>query len=128
MVAAFSPTHPMGEITTCSKSSKTLSNNRKLLVDTYGGRIHIEWDPQGAVTPLGQLPFFIEFLKLGGLFDAFVEDCPLERTSPNAPSKSNIIGTLTLSVLAGHRRYAHVCQGQSKSAPDGRAKVHHFFL
>ena len=108
MVAAFSPTHPMGEITTCSKSSKTLSNNRKLLVDTYGGRIHIEWDPQGAVTPLGQLPFFIEFLKLGGLFDAFVEDCPLERTSPNAPSKSNIIGTLTLSVLAGHRRYAHV--------------------
>jgi len=24
-----------------------------LPVDTYGGRIHVEWDPQAAVTPLG---------------------------------------------------------------------------
>ena len=23
-------------------------------VDTYGDRIHVEWDPQAAVTPLGQ--------------------------------------------------------------------------
>jgi hypothetical protein len=27
-------------------------------VDTCGGRIHVEWDSQAAVTPLGQLPFF----------------------------------------------------------------------
>jgi hypothetical protein len=119
MAVPFFPTHQMGEIATCSKNSKTLSNNRKLLVDTYGGRIHIEWDPQGAVTPLGQLPFFIEFLKLGGLFDAFVEDCPLEMTSPNAPSKTNVIGTLTLSILAGHRRYAHVTAMRSDGVNPG---------
>ena len=41
------------------------------------GRIHVEWDPAAAVTPLGQLPFFIEFLKVSGLFDAWVADCPL---------------------------------------------------
>ena len=29
-----------------------------VFVDTYGGRVHVEWDPQAAVTPLGQLPFF----------------------------------------------------------------------
>jgi hypothetical protein len=29
------------------------------------------------VTPLGQLPFFIEYLKQGGLFDGWVADCPL---------------------------------------------------
>ncbi len=29
------------------------------------------------MTPLGQLPFFIHFLKATGLFDAFVVDCPL---------------------------------------------------
>ena len=29
-------------------------------------------------------------------------------TSPNAPTKRDILGTLLLSVLAGHRRYAHI--------------------
>ena len=33
-------------------------------VDTFGGRIHVEWDPRTAVTPLGQLPFFTEYLKV----------------------------------------------------------------
>ena len=37
-------------------------------VETYGGKIHVEWDPTSAVTPIGQLVFFIEFLKLGGRF------------------------------------------------------------
>ncbi len=27
------------------------------IADTYGGRVHIKWDPTAAVTPLGQLPF-----------------------------------------------------------------------
>ena len=39
------------------------------------------------MTPLGQLPFFIHFLKAGGLFDALVGDCPLRYRSPNAPEK-----------------------------------------
>ena len=30
-------------------------------VDTYAGKVHVEWDPSAAVTPLGQLSFFIEF-------------------------------------------------------------------
>jgi len=37
-----------------------------------------------------------------------VADCPLLFTSPNAPRKRDVLGTLLLSVLAGHRRYAHV--------------------
>jgi hypothetical protein len=32
----------------------------------------------------------------------------LSFTSPNAPRKRDVLGTLLLSVLAGHRRYAHV--------------------
>ncbi|MFT5209078.1 MAG: hypothetical protein ACI9CE_000796 [Flavobacterium sp.] len=39
-----------------------------LATDTFDGKVHIEWDPDAAVTPMGQLPFFIQFLKLGGLF------------------------------------------------------------
>ena len=38
-------------------------------VDTFGGRIHVEPDPQAVVTPLGQLPFFTEYLKVSGLLD-----------------------------------------------------------
>jgi Transposase DDE domain group 1 len=77
-------------------------------LDTFGGRIHVEWDPAAAVTPLGQLPFFIEFLKVSGLFDAWVADCPLTYTSPNAPDKRAVLATFLLSILSGHQRYAHI--------------------
>jgi hypothetical protein len=93
----------MGE---CKKQSVVPSS--RVAVDTFAGRIHVEWDPDAAVTPLGQLPFFIEFLKVSGLYDAFVADCPLSYSSPNAPNVRDILGTLILSVLAGHKRYAHI--------------------
>ena len=79
-----------------------------IALDTFGGRIHVEWDPAAAVTPLGQLPFFIEFLKVSGLFDAWVEDCPLTYQSNNAPDKRAVLATFLLSILAGHHRYAHI--------------------
>src|SRR5246500_1410126 len=78
------------------------------VADTYGGRVHVEWDATAPVTPFGQLPFFIEYLRQGGLFDGWVADCPLSLTSPNAPRKRDLLGTVLLSVLAGHRRYAHI--------------------
>jgi hypothetical protein len=34
--------------------------------------VHVEWDTEAALTPLGQLPFFIDFLKAAGLCDAFI--------------------------------------------------------
>jgi len=79
-----------------------------LCVDTYGGRIYVEWDEQGKVTALGQLPFFVDFLKTGDLFEPWVKDCPLTYASPNAPTKTDVLGTLFLSVLSGHTRYAHI--------------------
>ena len=80
----------------------------RVAVDTFAGRIHVEWDPDAAVTPLGQLPFFIEFLKASGLYEAFVANCPLSYSSPNAPEIRDVLGTLVLSILAGHKRYAHI--------------------
>jgi hypothetical protein len=79
-----------------------------VVADTFAGRIHVEWDNSAPVTPLGQLPFFIEYLKQGGLFDGWVADCPLHYASPNAPTKRDFLGTVMLSVLAGHWRYAHI--------------------
>src|SRR6187431_867499 len=78
------------------------------IADTFGGRVHVEWDAAEPVTPLGQLPFFVEYLKQGGLFDGWVADCPLSFSSPNAPRQRDVLGTLLLSVLAGHQRYAHI--------------------
>lgn len=68
----------------------------------------MDWDATGPVTPFGQLPLFIEYLKQGGLFDGWIADCPLSLSSPNAPPKRDLLGAVLLSVLAGHRRYAHI--------------------
>jgi DDE family transposase len=94
------PPHPSGEQPGVEEWSA--------VADTFAGRVHVEWDVDAPVTPLGQLPFFIEYLKQGGLFVGWVADCPLSFASPNAPRKRDVLGTLLLSVLAGHRRYAHV--------------------
>ena len=101
-------THPKGEQKNELLKINKLAENVGLAVDTFKGKVHIEWDPQAAVTPLGQLAFFIEFLKQGNLFEPWVNDCPLEFVSPNAPRKRDILGTFLLSILAGHWRYAHI--------------------
>ena len=77
-------------------------------VDSWAGIVRVEWDAETAATSLGQLPFFIDFLKTSGLFDGFVSDCPLAYASPNAPKTRDLLGTAMLSMLAGHRRYAHI--------------------
>ena len=79
-----------------------------VVVDSFAGPVRVEWDHEAAFTPLGQLPFFVDFLKTAGLFEAFVADCPLRYTSPNAPKTRDVLGTAMLSMLAGHRRYAHI--------------------
>ena len=79
-------------------------------LDTFGGRIPVEWDHAAAVTPLGQLPFFIEFLKVSGLFKAWVADCPSAYHSNHASDKRAVLATLLLSILAGHHRYAHITE------------------
>ncbi len=102
-------THQKGEdLEPQKKPHYLLTDESKLAVDTFGGRVHVEWDVQSSVTPLGQLPFFIEFLKLGNLLEPWIDDCPLHLTSPNAQSKRDVLGTMLLSILAGHKRYAHI--------------------
>jgi hypothetical protein len=92
--------HPEGE--------QPAVEGRSAIADTFAGRVHVEWDATAPVTPLGQLPFFIDYLKQGGLLDRWVADCPLSLTSPNAPKKRDLLGTVLLAVLSGHRRYAHI--------------------
>ena len=80
----------------------------ELSIATPGGRFQVRWDEGGSATALGQLGFFAEFLEVSGLFDHWVEGCPMAYTSPNAPTVRDVLGTWLLSILDGQRRYAHV--------------------
>jgi Transposase DDE domain group 1 len=77
-------------------------------VETPGGRIHIRWDNEASATPNAQLAFFAEFLATAGVYESWVNSCPLIYNSGNAPHKRDVLGTWFLSILAGHHRYAHI--------------------
>lgn len=98
------PVHPAGEQPPIEQETALAPAT----LDTWAGPVRVEWDSTAPLTPYGQLPFFIEYLKVAGLFDALVADCPLSYTSPNAPKQRDVLGTTMLSVLAGHKRYAHI--------------------
>src|SRR6266702_69280 len=74
--------HPTGEAEIALREAPDEGS----AVDTYGGKIRVKWDEEAAVTPFGQLVFFIEFLKTAGLWEWWVEECPVTYKSPNAPT------------------------------------------
>jgi hypothetical protein len=96
--------HPAGEQPLIEQAAPSAAT----LVDSWAGPVRVEWDDTAALTPYGQMPFFIEYLKVAGLFDGLVADCPLVFRSPNAPKKRDVLGTTRFSILAGHKRYAHI--------------------
>src|SRR5947208_12742222 len=79
--------HPEGEIEIAgNQPAETVTS-----LDTFAGKIHVKFAPEATVSSLGLMPFFIEFLKTSGLFDKWVEDCPLQYKSPNAPQKRDVL-------------------------------------
>jgi len=106
-LAAVHPADEAGE--------QTLGISEPSALDTFAGKVFVRWDPDADVTGFGPVAYFIEFLKTNGLWEQWVEDCPLHYTSPNAPPKQDLLGTVMLSVLAGHKRYAHITTVRSDS-------------
>jgi hypothetical protein len=84
--------HPQGEVEVGDDQAAEAGTS----LDTFAGEIHVKWSPEAAVSSLGLMPFFIEFLKTSGLFDKWVEECPLHYTSANAPEKRNVLGTIAV--------------------------------
>jgi hypothetical protein len=107
---ALSSVHPAGE-----GAEQALTISEPAALDTFAGKVFIRWDPDANVTGFGPAAYFIEFLKTNGLWEQWVEECPLHYRSPNAPPKQDILGTVMLSVLAGHKRYAHITTVRSDS-------------
>ena len=52
--------HPAGE-----QPLVEYGKERSVIADTFAGRVHMEWEAgeRAAMPPLGQLPFFIEYLN-----------------------------------------------------------------
>src|SRR2546427_11155301 len=101
---ALIQTHPEGEL----QMEGTQAAEIPLSLDTFAGKVQFRWVPEAEVSSLGQMPFFIEVLKTSGVFENWVNDCPLQYTSPNAPQRRDVLGTIVLSVLAGHWRYENI--------------------
>lgn len=106
MEKTFTPAipHPLGE----AENLPSTGQNQAISLDTAGGRVHVEWDSETPLTPLGQLVFFANFLQAGDLFGPFCAEAPFDYTSPNAPSATDVLGSALLSILSGHWRYSHL--------------------
>lgn len=95
--------HPEGE-----SSVSVLNTQSAWPLDTPGGRFYAEWDTEAPTSREGQLVFFFQFLKAGGRWEQFMKGCPLSYTGNRGSGALNVMGTVLLSVLCGHWRYAHI--------------------
>lgn len=95
--------HPEGEVVSSPASPPPIWP-----VDTPGGRFYAEFDPDTPLSREGQLVFFAQFLHQGGRWQRFLQNCPLVYSGNRGSKVVNVLGTVFMSVLAGHWRYAHV--------------------
>ncbi len=54
------PVHPAGEQPPIEQDAAPAPAT----LDTWAGPVRVEWDPAAPLTPYGQLPFFIDYLKV----------------------------------------------------------------
>ncbi len=87
---------------------QAVADQSALVLDTFGGKLHVKFDHAASVTMLGQLSFFVEFLQASGLYERWIKSAPLHYSSPNAPHVEDVLGTLFLAALSGMRRYRHI--------------------
>ena len=95
--------HPLGE-----HQKGTVEKKRDNFCETFGGKIHVNWDENAPMTPHAQAVYFADFLKVTGLYESWLKETPLHLKSPNTPKKEDVIGTAFLGILTGQNRYAHI--------------------
>ena len=69
----------------------------------------------GSSDPAGTASLFHSVFKNGTPVPAVVAACPLHYTSNNAPEKVDVLGSILLSILSGHTRYAHMTSQMTDS-------------
>ena len=66
----------MGEVRRRERSLQTQAFVA-MVADASGGRIYVQWDHGASATPNAQLSSFAEFLATTGVYDSWVNSCPL---------------------------------------------------
>jgi hypothetical protein len=76
------------------------------------------WDYEASATPNAQLAFFAEIVATAGVYESWIDSCPLRyaNSSGEDQHKRDALGTWFLSILAGHQRYAHITALRSDGA------------
>ena len=59
------------------KNKSQIVKNLKGKVETKNGTIYWQYDEQAPMTLQEFLPFFSQYLETSGIFESWVEDCPL---------------------------------------------------
>ncbi len=70
-------THPTGEADEPKKTVPAQASEDAMVADRMGGRVHVRWDETARAAPHGQIVFFAEFQATAGVFDRWVQGCPL---------------------------------------------------
>jgi|CXWL01.1.fsa_nt_gi hypothetical protein len=96
--------HPEGEV------SATLApcQSDTFPINTAGGIFHVRFDPDARVSAQGGMVPFAQFLQASQLFARWVADAPLSYASNRAHDVIDVLGTILLSMLNGHYRFAHM--------------------
>ena len=55
--------HPMGEV----GGTDGIEDTDHCTIDSYAGKVLIRWDETAAVTTMGQMPVFVDFLEISSL-------------------------------------------------------------
>jgi hypothetical protein len=93
-----------------NKYLKVAQNNQENFIpNSYLNIENISWK-NGNIIPYGGIVFFSNFLKVSGILEQMVNECPFEYKSHNSPKPSDLIGTIVLSILLGCTRYSHINQ------------------
>jgi hypothetical protein len=110
----------MSEANEPKKTALAQAREEAMVVDTMGGRVHVRWDETAQATPHGQIVFFAEFLATAGVFDRWVQACPL-RYNPHKPGRpSHVLHTFWVGNL---RLVLDAVLGSGKQHTSGHAKA-----
>ncbi|MBA3709082.1 MAG: transposase [Planctomycetes bacterium] len=96
--------HPQGERLPIADTG----HNDTFPIEVGGGVFHVRFDADVQVSALGGVVPFAQFLKASGLFDEWVAEAPLVPGGNRAHAPQDVLGTMLLSSLNGHYRFAHV--------------------
>lgn len=89
------------------KEALHLGGEGKFSFPTPGGQVRLSVTDD-ALTPFGGFVPWAAFINHIGIIKNLAEDCPVNRTSPNAAPVYDVLQSFMLTALADGRRFSHI--------------------